>query len=428
MAELDVHMSGRKVAVLDGSDPRNLTLTYDEGWLEDAAATPLSVSMPLRRGRHPHSVVHPYMWGLLPDNELVIERWAREYRCSSRSVFALLAHVGTDVAGAAQYLEPGSSAEESQEATFDPLDEEGVAQLLAAVREDSSAWHPRAGAGRWSLAGAQGKLALAHDSATGRWGVPGGSAPTTHILKPAIPGMVDHDLNEHICLATADRLGLRSATTEVASFGSERALVVSRYDRRMGGGRVVRVHQEDFCQAIGVHPQRKYQNDGGPGVGEMVQVLRDAVDHDADGEVERLILAVAYSWFVLGTDAHAKNYSLLLSGHQVRLAPLYDVASALPYGDHPRKLRMAQKVGGEHRPTVITGRHWHRVVLDAGLDPVALHDKIAALARDLPDAMSDAISTSTLTEGEQASARTLLDGITAWVSTCRSGLAASPPS
>lgn len=425
--ELIVSMGGRRVGVLDGSDRRNLRFTYDDAWAADAATTPLSVSMPLGVPVHTGRVVDPYLWGLLPDNERVLTRWATDYQCSATNVFALLSNVGTDVAGAAQYLPAGASGTDVSPGRLEPLAEQDVEALLREVREDSTAWHATRHAGRWSLAGAQGKVALAFDATTGGWAVPSGSIPTTHILKPAIAGLADHDVNEHLCLAAAAGLGLHAAETSIARFGAERALVIRRYDRvTSAAGTVQRVHQEDCCQALSVHPSRKYQNEGGPGIGDLATLLRTVVPGDAARDVDALVRATAFNWLVLGTDAHAKNYSLLLSGAQVRLAPLYDIASAAPYDTHPRKLRMAQKVGGEYRPTVITTRHWDRLAREVQVDPDRLGAELDSMIGALPDALADAIAASDLTPAESTGAARLLDGITDWLAHCRRALRSAP--
>jgi len=241
----------------------------------------------------------------------------------------------------------------------EPVSNDEVAALLRGLRRDSGAWHPNAQSG-WSLAGAQPKLALAYDELTRGWAIPSGSRATTHILKPAIVGLDDHDLNEHLCLAAARALGLRAADSKVVRFGSEQALVVRRYDRPLIDGVVVRVHQEDFCQALGVHPQRKYQSDGGPTVDDLVGVLGSAGSQRDD--IGHLLRAVAYNWLILCTDAHAKNYSLLLSGRQVRLAPLYDLASAPPTTTIRRRCAWRRRsVGSTDRRSspVGTGSDWH---------------------------------------------------------------------
>ncbi len=416
-------MAGRLVGVLDGSDRRNLRLTYDDGWISDPAATPVSVSMPVGAKHYSGKVVEPYLWGLLPDNDRVLARWAADYQCSANSVFDLLRHVGADVAGAAQYIPPGAAADEARPGKLDALAPADVATMLREVREDATVWHPSSHPGRWSLAGAQGKIALAYDAERAAWGLPSGTMPTTHILKPAIAGLDGHDLNEHLCLAAAGRLGLRVAHTEVTRFDDERALVVQRYDRvSMPDGRLIRVHQEDLCQALSVHPVNKYQADGGPGVEQMAAALRASAAGDATRDVDALCRAVAFNWLVLGTDAHAKNYSLLLSGRQVRLAPLYDIASAAAYDGHPRRLRMAQKIGGEYRPTVIASRHWSRLAKTVGIDGTRLQDDIVSMIERLPDALSDAVAGTDINERESASAAKLLDAIAGWASTCRSAM------
>ncbi len=127
-----------------------------------------------------------------------------------------------------------------------------------------------------------------------------------------------------------------------------------------------------------------------------------------------ILFALVYNWLVLATDGHAKNYSLLLSGHQVRLAPLYDIASALPHLDHPRKARMAQKIGGEYRPAFIQRRHWERMARSLGLGSDEAHARITALAERLPDALRDAASESHLTVDEQRISDAIRDQISSW--------------
>ncbi len=404
-------MSGRFVGTLDASDRRSLRFTYDTGYAADPSSTPLSVSMPLRVSPYSHATIHPYLWGLLPDNDRVLDRWARESGCSSSDIAGLMRSVGNDVAGAAQYIPADATPEESLHGDVQWLTEDDIAQFLRGLRRDSTSWrqHPE---GRWSLAGAQPKLALVYDPTADRWGIPTGASPTTHILKPAIGGLGDFDINEHLCLSAARCAGLIAATTSVHTFAGERALVVERYDRFVGeSDAVIRVHQEDLCQALSVHPDRKYEVDGGPGAEQLGRLIREAAGHY---DAARFFDALAYSWLVLATDGHAKNYSLLLSGHQVRLAPLYDVASALPHLDHPRKARMAQKIGGEYRASFIRRRHWQRVARPLGLDPDEASTRITGLAERLPDAFSDAVKSAHLDNSEQQIADAIRELICGW--------------
>jgi serine/threonine-protein kinase HipA len=281
--------------VSEGSNGR-LDFSYLPEWQENPDATPLSLSMPLAKRSHNDAVVRPFMWGLLPDNDRVIERWARTYQVSSRNPFALLRHVGEDVAGAVQFVSPDrDDAGRPNQEDIDWLTTSEVEEWLVNVVRDPTLWHLQ-GTGQFSLAGAQPKGALYYDDQHDRWGVPHGATPTTHILKPAVVDLDGHDLNEHICLETARRVGLSAAHTEVRSFGGERAIVVERYDReRLPDGTVRRIHQEDICQALGITPAAKYQSDGGPDPAQIVGLLRSEIRPAADAadDVLRIVDALA---------------------------------------------------------------------------------------------------------------------------------------
>ncbi len=417
-AQLEIWMGERRVGTLDGSDRRSLRVVYDDAWCNDPFATPLSVSMPIAGRSHAGKAVSSYLWGLLPDNERVLTRWAKTHQCSASDVFGLLKGVGADVAGAARYV-CGSIAD--RESGFEPLSEREVAELLRQAKLDSTSWHSQL-KGHWSLAGAQTKIALAFDEGQQSWGVPLGVRPTTHIMKPAISGLTDHDVNEHVCLQAASALGLRAAETVIRSFDGERVLVVTRYDRLLRDGSVIRVHQEDFCQALGVHPQSKYQSDGGPGIDDLAVLLREVVTGNAEGDVNALFRAAAFNWLLLGTDAHAKNYSLLLSGPQVRLAPLYDVASVAPYERYPSKLKLAQKIGGEYRAGHISRRHWERAAKSVRIDAERLLDDIIEMAERLPDTFASAITKSKFAKKERSAATALVNALKPWLEHCLASL------
>jgi len=279
----------------------------------------------------------------------VLRRWARQFHVSASSPFALLSTlVGEDCAGAVQFIRRDRGDELlNRPGSVSWLPAEEVAERLRDLRADTTAWLGRSFTSQFSLAGAQAKTALLHRD--GRWGVPSGAMPTTHILKPAVAGLDDHDLNEHLCLDAARRAGMIAARTRIERFAEETVVVVTRYDRISTGRTIRRVHQEDLCQALGIPPSRKYQNEGGPGPTQIVRLLRDAMRPTAaEDAVRRFADALAWNWLIAGTDAHAKNYSLLLAGPEARLAPLYDIASALPYGTHERELRLAMKLGGDY--------------------------------------------------------------------------------
>ncbi len=366
-----------------------LRFEYDEQYLARAGATPLSLSMPIRDSSHTDRVVAPWLWGLLPDNDAVLARWARHFHVSARSPFSFLSTpVGEDCAGAVRFVAPeGLDRVLARTGEVAWLTDEDVAERLRELREDSTAWLGESFTGQFSLAGAQAKTALLLKD--GRWGDPTGATPTTHILKPAVAGLDDHDLNEHLCLDAARRAGLLAARSKVARFGDETAVVVTRYDRVLDGD-VQRVHQEDVCQALSVPPARKYQSEGGPGVGDVSKLLREVMlPGIAEEATWRFADALIWNWLLAGTDAHAKNYSLLLAGDQVRLAPLYDIASALPYGAHERKLRFAMKIGGDYR--VYPQRNtWPAAAREMGLDNEVLLSRVLELAEVASDAFADA--------------------------------------
>lgn len=362
---------------------------YDEDWRLAGRSTPLSLSMPLTIRSHPNDVIEPFMWNLLPDSDKVIKRWAREHQASPRNPFGLLTHVGEDCAGAVQFVVPERAGAAARAGDVDWLEVDEVASIIGRLRRDPTAWQVKLHHGRFSLAGAQAKVALLYDDA--RWGLPSGRTPTTHILKPAIAGLDDHDLNEHLCLLAARLAGLRAARTQVVSFGDERAIVVERYDRVKRGDEWLRVHQEDMCQALGVGPDKKYQADGGPSPLQIANVLRRSDPRGSSDSVSAFFDALVFNWLIAGTDAHAKNYSVLLSGRQVRLAPLYDVASALPYETIDlRDEKMAMSVDGEYRFDWIAVRHWARLAQKLRLPADAALARMADLARRVPDCFAQA--------------------------------------
>ena len=424
---LAVLIGGRRVGVVTMGADGGFSLRYDEAWYGVETSTPLSLSMPLAQRKHGDAPVRSFLWGLLPDNERVLDRWAQDYQVSPRNPFAVLRHVGGDCAGAAQFVRPERVdkviAGEGNVQWLTDADAD-VAERLRILRSDPTAWHVR-DSGHFSLAGAQAKIAFHHDPNSGRWGEPQGSIPTTHIIKPAVTGLDDHDLNEHLCLAAARLLGLNAASTYVAQFGDERAIVVQRYDRRqMADGTTTRIHQEDMRQALGVPPTTKYQTEGGPTPEQVIELLRRSVFPAplAAVAISSFVDALAFNWIIYGTDGHAKNYSLLLSGSQVRLAPLYDVASALAYDMYPPKLRMAMTIGGEYRVEATCGRHWRRFAAASGLDPEETIARIDHLVERVPDAFTAVARAETIRNLKSTLPDRLGEQISAGAAKCRTRL------
>lgn len=388
-SELVVLLDGREVGRVRNDARGRLTLVYDEDWRQAEGAYPLSLSMPLAAEEHGPSRVQAFLWGLLPDNERVLERWAKKFQVSARNVFALISHVGEDCAGAVQFVTPDRLAalRSGAEDKVEWLDEAAIAKRLQALREDHAAWRLPRDTGQFSLAGAQPKTALLLQK--GKWGIPSGRIPTTHILKPPTGHFDGHAENEHICLLLAGNLGLPVADTKVMRFGKEVAIVIERYDRQFSGNAIVRVHQEDICQALGIPPTSKYQNEGGPSPADVIELLR-TYSTDRVADVDTFIDALGFNWLIAGTDAHAKNYSLLLAGGpHVRLAPLYDIASILPYDDvDMQKIKLAMKIGGEYKLSLIGLRHWQKFARETRLDPDKVLARLISMAEQFPDVVS----------------------------------------
>lgn len=391
-AELFVWLGDHAVGRLTRDDAGSLTFEYEPAWLAEESGYPLSLSMPLARARHSGDVVAAYLWGLLPDNEIILDGWAKRFKVSARNPFALLAHVGEDCPGAVRFITAARrdkvAREHEKRREIAWLDEHAIAERLRGLHRDASAWREATDTGQFSLGGAQPKTALYSDGK--RWGVPSGRVPTTHILKPGSPDLEGHAENEHFCLVLAGEAGLPVARSRVMHFEDEVAIVVERYDRLRDGDAILRVHQEDCCQALGVLPVNKYENVGGPGARAIAALLQER-SRSAKEDVDTLFGALAFNWIVAGTDAHAKNYSVLIGrGGELRLAPLYDIASFLPYAKHGlRKLTLAMKVGGTYRLHDIGVHAWEKLAKEVGRDPEEERTKIAAMCEALPDLCTD---------------------------------------
>ena len=392
MSELVVLLNGEHVGVVRQHRGGNLTLTYDQAWRDRPDAYPVSLSMLLARQEHSDDVVRPYLEGLLPDNTDVLDRWAREFHVSPRNPFALLRHMGEDCAGAVQLIplnELGSVIDESS--AIEWLTEDEIGERLRDLVERHGTGRLAGDRGQFSLAGAQPKTAFVYDGE--RWGIPSGAIPTTHILKPPAQRDLDgFDINEHFCLKLAKKLGLAVAESTVRSFDGEAAIVVARYDRRrLENGRLARLHQEDACQSLAVPPSGKYEREGGAGAPAIVQLLIEESD-DPDSDVGAFFDALALNWVIAGTDAHAKNYSLLIGPGSVRLAPLYDLISTLPYPrwiSH-RSAKLAMRVDREYHVWKIRPRHWRGLADRCGLDPDPVMQRLRELVTAIPAAVARA--------------------------------------
>jgi len=378
-------LNGRAVGVISRNRQGRLKFAYDDDWRRAEGAYPLSLSMPLTAAEHGHRPIEAFLWGLLPDNAQVLDRWARRFQVSARNPFALMGYVGEDCAGAVQFARPDrlNNITGQAAAEIEWLNEADIAERLRTLRADHAAWRSPTDTGQFSLAGAQPKTALLFEN--GRWGIPSGRIPTTHILKPPTGGFDGHAENEHVCLRLASELGVITARSTVMRFKDEIAIVIERYDRQRTDGDILRVHQEDFCQALAVLPTSKYENEGGPGIKTSVELIR-TVSTNAIVDVQSFVDAIAFNWIIAGTDAHAKNYSLLIGAEgRARLAPLYDIASILPYDFDLQRVRLAMKIGGKYRLRDIGLRQWDNLAAELRMD----RNKVIGRTRDLAVTLLD---------------------------------------
>lgn len=362
-----------------------LSFVYETAWRNAVAHYPLSLSLPLTAAEHGHKAVEPFLWGLLPDNDGVLKRWGARFQVSPRHAFQLLSHVGEECAGAVQLVRPERAEKWRKgldKGTVKWMNEAEIAGRMHLLLKDHSVARTGADIGQFSLAGAQPKTGYFYDPQHERWGVPSGLIPTTHIFKPATGRFDGYAENEHFCHGLAQALKMPVASSRMAYFDGTPVLVVERYDRVRRGAKVLRIHQEDMCQALATMPHLKYQNQGGPSPREILDLIRQQSSNRAEDEV-RFVDALIFNWLICGTDAHAKNYSLLIApGGQVRLAPLYDLSSALPYEAHipVRKAALAMKIGGSYRVQAVGAREWKKFAADLRIDHAALRERILHLA------------------------------------------------
>jgi serine/threonine-protein kinase HipA len=384
--ELAVWLSGQHVGTLAQIDGR-LGFSYAPDWLARSGSVPLSQSLPLQSERFDERATRPFFAGLLPEGDKR-KLIAQALHVSRQNDFGLLGGIGGECAGAVTLLEPGqtpqSAAAPDAVRWLEPSD---VLQLLAEMpRRPMLAGEQDM---RLSLAGAQDKLPVVAEVTKGevRIGLPRFGTPSTHILKPAIPGIEGSVFNEGFCLALARALKLDVAQAAIhpVQDGQDQRhyLLVGRYDRqRTPAGQLLRLHQEDFCQALSLPPEAKYQNEGGPDLAQSFALLRRATRPSAP-HILRLLDFVIFNALIGNHDAHAKNFSLLYTPQGAILAPLYDALSTAVY---PRLTdKMAMKIGSKYKFSEVEARHWAQFAADAGLSPALVKKRILDIARRLPE-------------------------------------------
>ena len=364
---LNVYLNGRIVGQVHRSSSGAIDFRYDQSWLDWSRAIPVSLSLPLREDRYIGAPVLAVFENLLPDNPDVRRRVAARSDAAGSDAYSLLAAIGRDCVGALQYIPEGEEATPTSQIVAREVSDEEIAAIIGDLAQSPL------GLGddhefRISLAGAQEKTALLRIGE--QWHVPHGTTPTTHIIKPEIGVLkngIDLSLsveNEYLCLKIVAALGLPATNAEMANFAGRKALVVERFDRRWTkDNRLLRVPQEDCCQALSVPPNIKYEADGGPGIEKIAELLKGSDTPEKDRDI--FFKAQMVFWLLGATDGHAKNFSLRLApGRSFHLAPLYDVLSAQPNVDAKQiaknRMKVAMAVGTTRHYAVdtIAGRHF----------------------------------------------------------------------
>lgn len=397
---LDIYIGEEQCGTLQEDRHGQLSFEYLHGY----NGVSLSLSMPVSLERYGDRTVRPYLMGLLPDEATTRNAIGAQHGVSGNNPFRLLEIIGLDCPGAVQAY-PHNVALPAKEGAgkLSKLKESDIEQILASLREDAaSAWtdndSPSSG-GRWSLAGCQAKIALRQQD--GEWYSCNGNAASTHILKPGVVGYDKQALVEHISMQAARLAGLPVAKTQYRLFGSEPGVIIERYDRTIDdAGHVLRIHQEDFCQALSISPEIKYAEQGGPTTPQIIDMLK-TTGVNAKENIYRFILYLFFNYLIGATDAHGKNHSIAhVAPGEVRLAPLYDVASIAPYETLvPRRrkpLRAALSIGGENRFGEVGKKNIEKMVRDCqlaelGFDAELLYDRFSKMAKIVPSAVQTAL-------------------------------------
>lgn len=373
---LTLFQNGRLAGTI-GRTSAGVSLDYDPQWLAWDEATPVSLSLPLGKSTHRGDAVLRFLDGLLPESETQRARLAVSLGAPDTHPYTLIEVLGRCSAGALTFVPAGEDPGPAGAATGEPISEPEIERLLASLTR-----HPLGVDRRFriSLAGAQRKTALLRRD--GEWERPTGFTPTTHILKPQIGPLLGADFsrsveNEFFCLALTEAFGVETAYAEIADFGRQRTLVVERFDRLWtADGHLLRRPHEDCLQALSIATARKYEGDGGPGMTQLLELLRRSVTADEDRRT--FLRAQIVFWLLAAIDGHSKNYSVqLLPGGRFRLAPLYDIVSVQPALDSgqlgPDEVAMALAVGADRATDLrrITPEHFVRTGAAAGI-PAAI--------------------------------------------------------
>ena len=396
---LSVFLNSRLLGQLIKEPSGAVSFTYDRNWLSWEHALPVSLSLPLREDRYIGEKVSAYFENLLPDSDVIRRPLAERVGALGTDAFNLLSKIGRDCVGALQFLPAGEGPTDTKDPQGVPISETQIESLLINLRSYPLGLSAENDF-RISIAGAQEKTALLYKE--NQWFEPLGTTPTTHIFKTQIghlPSGIDLSNsveNEFYFLNLMKLFNIAVNKAEMKSFGKTKSLVIERFDRLWTkDGRLIRLPQEDCCQALSIPPTLKYQNQGGPG---MVDVLKLLNGSDEAAEDKRIFFKSQILFWLMGaTDGHAKNFSLFLYPQgRYRLTPIYDVLTAQPSFDakhiQPKEMKLAVSVGkNRHYKFIeIHGRHFIETAERSGMakqTAIDILEEISARAQSVFEEM-----------------------------------------
>ncbi|MCK5826993.1 type II toxin-antitoxin system HipA family toxin [Candidatus Bipolaricaulota bacterium] len=372
MNNLIVYLNAERVGNLEQDDSGLMQFSYNQAWLEKPGAMPLSRSLPLQSDMFSGKKARPFFAGILPE-EGPRKKVAEILGISDINDFAMLERIGGECAGAVSLFPEGVAPTDPKNARNRELTEPELRQLIAEL--PNRPLMVGTDGLRLSLAGAQDKVpVIVRDN---RLSLPLDGTPSTHILKPEpdrFPGLA---ANEIFCMTLAQAVGLNVPNTEYRLIGKKSCILVQRYDRTTDdGGSTIRLHQEDFCQALGFPPERKYQAEGGPMLSDCISLLRDWSTAPVL-DIPSFINGLIFNVLIGNADAHGKNYSLLYSGGERRLSPYYDLVSTLAWPSLSKNLAM--KIGGCESVNAFTMGDWKRMAKKAGLGWPMIRERMAQI-------------------------------------------------
>lgn len=372
---LNIYLRSELVGRLWLDQLRHFSFQYDETWLSSGHSVPLSIALPLRVESYTDDTARAFFSNLLPESELR-QIIARRLGLSEGNDFALLEAIGGECAGAVMLLPEDVPLSDTGE--YRQLSDEALNEL---VRDLSRRPMLAGEAGiRLSLAGVQNKLPVRYDEGAHQFYLPEGNAASSHILKPPISHFASTVENETFCMQLANRMGL--SVPEVTILNKEQTLyLVRRYDRLLDtSDSIIRLHQEDFCQALGIAPDMKYEKEGGPSLKACLELVRN-ISMTPVKDIKALLRWVIYNYLIGNADAHGKNVSLLFREDGPVLAPFYDLMSSAVYPDLTE--RMAMKIGGEDRPQWTMARHWAHFAEDIGVGYKIIHQNLQEMSEKI---------------------------------------------